>query len=73
MLACLLKLLFWRQKEGRQIFEWSVDILQKIVDILQKTESMYIPTFEMVYFPIYKYYLFNLLVVDYFVPYNFCM
>jgi hypothetical protein len=48
MLACLLKLQQWRQKEDGQVFEWFVDTAQKI-------ESMYIPNFEMVYFAIFKY------------------
>jgi hypothetical protein len=48
MQACMLELmLFWNQKEGIQIFEWSVDIAQK-------TKSMYISNFEMVYFKILK-------------------
>jgi hypothetical protein len=52
MLAYLLKLQqFWRQKEDGQLFEW-------FVDTTQKTESMYISNFELVYFAIYKYFLF---------------
>jgi hypothetical protein len=49
MLACLLKLQQWRQKEDGQVFEW-------FVDTAQKTESMYISNLEMVYFAINKYF-----------------
>ena len=53
MLACLLKLQqFWRQKEDGQVFEWFVDIAQRI-------ESMYIPNFKMVYFAILYFIYFS--------------
>jgi hypothetical protein len=66
MLTCLKLQQFWRQKKDGQIFEW-------FVDIVHKTEFIYIPNFKMVYLITYKYmYILNLYVVDYFVVYNFC-
>jgi hypothetical protein len=56
MLTCLKLQQFWRQKKDGQIFEW-------FVDIVHKTEFIYIPNFKMVYLITYKYmYILNLLI-----------
>jgi hypothetical protein len=48
MLACMLNLLlFWKQNEGGQI-------LEQFVNNAEKTESIYIPNFKMVYPTVFK-------------------